>query len=575
MPERTFGWIQDPGNVKNLRKVVEVFDPNSETHKKLVKKLIPKLVLEKDVKTRFLKALAQRPLKIKYKDLVGTGFKPRPSARCNGIIQATIEGQKRPFIADWPADNFMRWAQALGLIEWNKEGDTFSISESGLALSHSLQDSDDEYAIYEYAFLSYPPTSRILSLLYEAGNKGITLTKFELGRKLGFIGEEGFSSISLNLFIKEYSVATPEKRSEILSNWEGDSDKYARMICSWLSQLKQPWIETVRKTVEVDFGGNTYSDDLQAYTLTKKGLEVLKRSWGKSKFSKVPKLVNFEMLCTKGKDKKYLRTRRSYIIEAIKRNPQTIKDIRQFLAGKGLKENSSNIEDDLKGLANIGLTIQLQRNKYHCSDSIIGLVTPRLELQETRKSDILALTEKCRIELKYLSHDYLVLIPLAFDSEKNRDFELKTIELLTEECKFGGLHLGGSNRPDGIIYSDNFGVIIDTKAYSKSFNIPIGERDKMIRYINDNRHRNTDHNPTKWWEKFPPNLSIFIFLFVSGKFGGNFKRQLEILSEKTNDTLGSAITAYNLLKIANQIVGKKMTQKEFKNKISCLNEVII
>ena len=53
--------------------------------------------------------------KLKYSDLVGTAFNPRSSARCNGIVQATVKGQQRPFISDWPADNFVRWAQCLGL----------------------------------------------------------------------------------------------------------------------------------------------------------------------------------------------------------------------------------------------------------------------------------------------------------------------------------------------------------------------------------------------------------------------------------------------------------------------------
>lgn len=65
----------------------------------LVDILIPKLVAKSDGRERLLSALKISPLEIKYSDLVGTSFLPRNSARCNGIIQATVRGQVRDFIA--------------------------------------------------------------------------------------------------------------------------------------------------------------------------------------------------------------------------------------------------------------------------------------------------------------------------------------------------------------------------------------------------------------------------------------------------------------------------------------------
>lgn len=43
--------------------------------------------------------MRSKPLKIKYTDLIGTAFTPRSSARCNGIVQATVEGQKENLLA--------------------------------------------------------------------------------------------------------------------------------------------------------------------------------------------------------------------------------------------------------------------------------------------------------------------------------------------------------------------------------------------------------------------------------------------------------------------------------------------
>jgi len=205
------------------------------------------LVLIEDGRKHFISELNKKKLNLKYKDLVGTAFAPRSSARCNGIIQAALKGQKRDFIADWPADNFLRWAQALGFVKWDSKTDSFCITSIGLSLSKSKKNSDAEYRIYEYAFLSYPPVSRIIKLLCNAAENNESLTKFEIGVKLGFIGEEGFTSISQNLFVKEICSAPKSEKAKIKSNWEGDSDKYARMICSWLTQLKYPWIIKTRK----------------------------------------------------------------------------------------------------------------------------------------------------------------------------------------------------------------------------------------------------------------------------------------------------------------------------------------
>jgi len=127
------------------------------------------LILVKDGRKHFISELNKKKLSLKYKDLVGTSFTPLFSARCNGIIQAALKGQKRDFIADWPSDNFLRWTQALGFVKWCKKTDSFSITSLGLSLSKSKKDSEEEYQIYEKAFLSYPPVTRIINLLCSAG----------------------------------------------------------------------------------------------------------------------------------------------------------------------------------------------------------------------------------------------------------------------------------------------------------------------------------------------------------------------------------------------------------------------
>ena len=77
MTTRTFGWVQDPGKIENLRRTVEVFYNQSPTYRELIDKLIPTLVEKRDGRDHFISELKRIPLKLKYRDLKGTTFKPR------------------------------------------------------------------------------------------------------------------------------------------------------------------------------------------------------------------------------------------------------------------------------------------------------------------------------------------------------------------------------------------------------------------------------------------------------------------------------------------------------------------
>ena len=132
---RTFGWVQNPSNLRSLCDVVAIFDSSSEKHKALVSETIPKLISEADGQCELINALNARPLKIKYSHLVGSSFSPRSAARCNGIVQASVKGQgKKEFIDDWSADGFVRWSHCFGFVKYDFDSDSFDLTESGKAL---------------------------------------------------------------------------------------------------------------------------------------------------------------------------------------------------------------------------------------------------------------------------------------------------------------------------------------------------------------------------------------------------------------------------------------------------------
>lgn len=396
------------------------------------------------------------------------------------------------------------------------------------------------------AILAYPPAIRVLKLL--SMDDDAHLTKFEIGKQLGFVGEDGFTSMPQKLLIQALSECeTAKERNSMKADWEGSSDKYARMIAGWLEKLGL--VKKAAKTVMVKIGKEEYTDTIgQAYMITAAGLTALRRSQGKSKHKRIAKNVCWEMFATKGCDREYIRTRRALILKCLCENTAFVpaEKLVALLSGNG--ETIETICDDINGFINIGMDITIKSYSYKLNDLVNEFTVPIT--QKLVKSDLSAAKDELRSKLSAVPHEYLSLLDMAYDSTQNRLFEMKTLELLTDECKFKGLHLGGSRKPDGIIYTDdlieNYGVIIDTKAYPKGYNLPISQADEMERYIGENQTRDEMINPNKWWENFESGIESYYFMFVSGHFKGNFVSQIQRISRNKNVN-GAAVSITNLL----------------------------
>lgn len=508
---------------------------------------------------------------MKYKLLTGTAFKPRAASRCNGIIQAAVKGQKRSFLVDWAADNYVRWANAVGFIKYNYADDTFSITEKGLELTHTEQ--SDREPLLIHAILSYPPAFRVLSLLSNPDNP---LTKFELGEKLGFTGEEGFICYPVRSIIAALAeTSNAEERSKIRSDWESSSDKYARTIAQWLGHLGL--VKTCRKNVTVEYGHKILSDTLGAFCITPKGERILRNSTGNSKHSKIEKIVSYEMFATKGKDREYLRLRRSLILKILVENKKkaTFSKIQETLKTNGLEESLETIQDDVLGFEKIGLQIEIVPDSVLLKDTVADFSIPVYK-DLTVKSELSKEKDAVRRQLKVLPHDYLSLMDLAFASAQNRLFEMKAMDLFLNECGFYGRHLGGANKPDGVLYTEqtystqsgkeNYGIIVDMKAYSGGYNLPISQQDEMKRYLSNNQKRDEKINPTKWWNEFPDYLKNYYFMFVSGSFKGDMSEKLNKIYLETSVS-GTAMPIVTALLIADKIKSEEITLQDFEKGI--------
>ena len=547
MAERTLGWIQNPSSFENLKSVVSVFDKNTDIYKEILNTKIPNLVNDIELKEKLIAEMRKDPLKMDYVLLKGHGIKSgqkRANAECSGIVQAAIITQGgREYTDDWTADGFLRWGISIGLLDYDTEKDTVSITELGEKFVKSKSDDSDK-EILTTAFLSYPPAVRILTLL-ESGDH---LTKFELGKQLGGLGEAGFTSIPQDLYIQAIELASDTDKVSIRSNTEGSADKYARMISGWLAKVGL--VQRVEKQVSTKIGNTEYSVNIgHSFRITLKGIKELKRARGLSSYPKTEKIVYWQMLATKGKDRDYIRNRRGHIIKAINNRERNLENIKAYLLENNIDESITTIEDEIKVIEAMGLSLKKSRNGYVIDDNIIKLEIPRTKISKT---NVLELKDKVRDKLKHVNHRYLALIDLAYDGTANRDFEIQTIDLLINELKFKGVRLGESRKPDGIISYNINGVIIDNKAYSTGYNLPINQADEMIRYIEENQTRDKKINPNKWWESFDDKVKDFNYLFVSSYFKGNFKSNLKHIANRTGVN-GGAINVENLLYFAEEL----------------------
>ncbi len=587
MKKRTFGWIQNPGDLKKLKEVVSIFMNGSETNLWLRNERLPLLkqygLISQPDFIAFTSKTSQVLIEIEYASLKGkgAGSASRANALCTGIIQAVIDGQKnktyfdnngntitikKPYTDDWSAEGYLRWAISCGLLEYVESSDTCKITDLGKELAGSLDDSPEEKEALSKALLSYPPVIRILSLLKNKDKQ----SKFELGSQLGFKEELGFTSIPQAMYLCDYCEASESEKKEIRSNSEGDSDKYARGIASWCAQMG--WVTTDNKEKSGMYRGKQYTATLQVFSITRAGEKALTKANGYSSNPRIKRVVMFEMLASNrapGAD--YLRYERACILKALTTSDKTLEQIKKFLKDRDVDISEAAIRDHIDGLISIGIDIKASANKYKLLDKIIGLDIPNKNV--FAKVEANEIKEKIREKLTTLNHKYLILVDLAYSdasstAKKNadaREFEIQTADLFVDELGFSGKRLGDSNRPDVIISYDTFGTIIDNKSYKDGFNVDRGCRDEMARYVNENQQRIPGVPANEWWKEFDSRVVSFTFLFVTSYLKGKFTEQLEYISNTHSGIKGGAINVENLLYLAESIKAGEKTKESFFN----------
>ncbi|NUG66644.1 restriction endonuclease [Lactobacillus mellis] len=547
MKFRTFGWVQNPSDFTKLKKTVQVFDPKSDQYKELTNHIVKNVIYFNSDRKKLQKKLDKNVSEFTYEELVGTSRnkknkapKYRKDAIANSLLQVTILSQSsktkgKLYTDNWTADGFLRWAVSLNFVSYNREKDTFKITELGKKLSNSDDGSSQEMNILQEAMLSYPPATRVLSLLATSSKQ--SLTKFAIGNNLGFVGEKGFTSYDEGLMIDWLkSVATKEERNNIRRNIEGTSDKYARMISGWLVKLK--FVE--KHTNKYKVGINEYISGFQTYSITAKGLHAINQANGLSKNKTKKKFVMWEFLAISNKQdseqtRDFIRTRRAKIILGLKHH-HTISALVNYLKHEGFNMDESMLNSELKKLISFGLRIKIVGKTIKLQDNVFGICIPDQSFVPANADIYLENMKNHYRKITNLPERYLELLDVAFDHNRHQDFEIMTAGIFKDCYGLSSIHLGGQNKPDGVIYNNNFGIILDTKAYEKGYGMHIDQIDEMCRYIYDNKQRDIVRQPNEWWNNFDKNIpkDQFYYLWVSGKFLKNFDKQLKNTHYRTN-----------------------------------------
>jgi len=536
---RTFGWIQNPSDFSKLKKTVQVFDPDSKQYKELNNHTIRQVIYSKEDQKYFQNELEEEKEVFTYRELVGSSKnkdgkapKKRMDAVANSLLQITIlpqshETKGKLYTDNWTADGFLRWAVSLNFVSYNRDNDSFKITKLGKRLSLTEDKSKEETSVLREAILGYPPATRVLSLLSE--NKQ-SLTKFAIGKQLGFTGEKGFTSYDESLMISWLkSTKTADEQKKVRTDIEGTSDKYARMIAGWLTKLNFVQKHTTKYKTKDD----KLITGFQTYSITGPGLHALKQATGSSKNTIKTKYVMWEFLAISGvqdseQTRDFIRTRRAKIIQELDHH-HTIPALVDTLNREGIDIDEELLNSEINKLISFGLRIKVKGSSISLLDTVTGIDIPN---QTFTPAEADVSSEKLKNQYRKITNlpeRYIELLDIAFNHYRHQDFEIITAGLFKDCYGLSSIHLGGQNKPDGVIYNDKFGIILDTKAYERGYGKHIEQIDEMCRYIDDNKQRDTVRQPNEWWNNFGNNIphKQYYYLWVSGKFLSSFREQLK------------------------------------------------
>lgn len=492
-----YGWVQNTSNLSTVRDTVELIPEHGCTHNELMKNI----------------------------------FKFRKD-----------EGSIRKKWT-WDARCRIKAVCATGMAEIDRENNGYILTELGKELKQAKKSeqlykgkrilTENEINIFRKGILTNPPVIRVLTLLNEhKKKKQLPLSKYDVGSMLGFAGDIGFTH-----YEAEYVVKLGKK----FNNLEGDSDKWARTIISWLIQVQ--WV-VKSDNIEI------FKQKLIRYTTTYEVDRVLHYS-AKSAIKYVPE----EMLCSDHHPfASIIQHRRMAILKKLeKAKIINISELVDFLKSQDIDTDEETLAFDILNLKQAGFSISQERSSYILLDKLklseykaipqgssgsVEGIEKEIERMVTKYAD--SLPSKLVDNLIRYANDGKTTSAALFEMSIDKFFTIMGYETT---C-FGQGHGRVADviaKYKAVSYPKSYAIIIDAKAYKK-YNFPAGDLRKMKEYIKF-------HGPELLTQDRIPNHS---FAFVSMDFTNPEEKLKEI--EQETVVSGTAIKVNSLLELGSRVV---------------------
>lgn len=329
---------------------------------------------------------------------------------------------------------------------------------------------------------------------------------------------------------------------------EGDSDKWARTILSWLRQVG--W---VKKSKSVALQGQ----NLACYEICDVADRVL-RTTAKSSIKYIPE----EMLCSvKHPFCAYVQRRRYLELKALNQG-KTIRmtDLIALLLKEGVDITEETLKFDIINFKNIGLRVERELELVRLLDKV------ELDGNTKRAKEATPVEEGIEEEIKHYVTMYEDTIPAKLINNLllNAYSEIGSPTLFEGAvCNFFSFMgfesqlLGqGRGRVADVIAKyrsprpvESYAIIVDAKAYSV-YDFPAADVRKMKEYINK-------HTPQLMEE----HISKFAYAFISFDFSSSCGDKLNEIADDTS-VAGVAIDIPTLLAYGSRIIKSELKLQE-------------
>jgi len=309
-----YGWVQNTSNLSTVRDTVELVSEAGMNHNALM-----------------------RAIKAQRADMGMSLYKWTWDARCR-----------------------CKAVCATGMVVLERSLDGYRLSPLGKELIDAPKSdvmangnrvlSEKEIEVFRKGLLSSPPVIRVLSILNDSRKSGKgSMSKYDVGSQLGFVGDIGFTH-----FEAEYVV----RNGKSFNDAEGDADKWARTIISWLKQVN--WVV---QDGSVDVLGKS----LPVYTTTYEVDRVLQYA-ARSTTKYIPQ----EMLCSNHHPfAEVIQLRRLSILEMLAKKPyMLIQSMVDAMVADGIDTDEETLAFDILNLRQAGIQISKERSYYRLTDKI-------------------------------------------------------------------------------------------------------------------------------------------------------------------------------------------------------------